>query len=82
MLKNFIAIVQQKQFNYKEELISKEHCMLPEIVIDFMAQLPNKPQASIGGFITSGKIVTILAFSDPLHPYKISNLPVGTKNSF
>ena len=51
---NFIVIVQQKRSHEKEEWITHDHCMLPKIFINFMAQLPVIPETTGSGFITSG----------------------------
>ena len=53
--------------------------MLPKIFVKFIAQLPDKPQSTSGGLITSGGIVLPSTLSDPLHAYDISNLPVETR---
>ena len=79
MHENFVVIVQQKRLNEKEDWTTKEHCMLPKIIVNFIAQLPDKPQSTSGGFITSGGIVPPSTLSDPLHAYDMSNLPVETR---
>ena len=79
MHENFIVIVQQNRLNEKEDWTTKNHCMIPKIFVNFIAQLSDKPQSSSGGFITSGGIIPPSTLSDPLHTYDISNLPVGTK---
>ena len=76
---NFIVIVQQKRFHEKEEWITHDHCMLPKIFITFMAQLPDKPETTGSGFITSGGVVPPTTLLHPLEQYDIPNLPMGTK---
>ena len=79
MHENFVVIVQQKHLNEREDWTTKEHCMLPKIFVNFIAQLPDRPQSTSGGFITSGGIVPPSTLSDSLHAYDISNLPVETR---
>ena len=38
----FIVVVQQKQYNKKDEWNTLEHCLLPEIIVWFMAKLSEK----------------------------------------
>ena len=54
MHENFVVIVQQNRLNEKENWTTKNHCMIPKIVVNFIAQLSDKPQSTSGGFITSG----------------------------
>ena len=79
MHENLVVIVQQKRLNEKEDWTTKDHCMIPKIFEDFIAQLSDKPQSTSLGFITSGVFIPPSTLSDPLHTYDISNLPVGTK---
>ena len=53
--------------------------MLPKLFVNYIAQLPDKPQSTSGGFITSGGIVPPSTLYDPLHTYDISHLPLETK---
>ena len=75
---NFVVIVQQKRLNEKEDWTTKEHCKLPKIFLNFIAQLPDKPQSSVGISLHQG-VLYHLQQSDPLHAYDISNLPVETR---
>ena len=79
MHENFVVIVQQKLLNEQEDWTTKDHCMLPKLFVNYIAQLPDKPQSTSGDFITSGGIVPPSTISDPLHTYDISNLPLETK---
>ena len=79
MHENFVVIVQQKRLNEKEDWTTKEHCMLPKTFVNFIAQLPDQPQSTSGGFITSGGIVPASTLSDPPHVFDISNLSVETE---
>ena len=54
MHENFVVIVQQNRLNEKEDWTTKNHCMIPKIFVNFIAQLSDKPQSTSGGFITSG----------------------------
>ena len=76
---NFVVIVQEKRLNEQEDWTTKDHCMLPKFFVNFIAQLPDKPQSTSGGFITSGGILPPSTLSDPVQTYDISNLPAGTK---
>ena len=51
---DFIVIVQQKRSHENEEWTTHDHCILPKIFINFIAQLPDKPETTGSGFITSG----------------------------
>ena len=53
--------------------------MLPKIFINFIAQLPDKPETTGSGFITSGGVAPPTTLLHPLEQYDISNLPMGTK---
>ena len=53
--------------------------MLPKLFVNYIAQLPDIPQSTSGGFITSGGIVPPSTLYDPLHTYDISNLTVETR---
>ena len=66
-------------FKRKKEWTTKAPCMLREIFVSCIAQLPDKPQSTGGGFITSGCIVPPSTLSDPLLAYDISNLAVETR---
>ena len=79
MHENFVVIGQQKRLNEQEDWTTKDHCMLPKLFVNYVAQLPDKPQSTSGGFITSGGIVQPSTLYDPLHTYDISNLPLETR---
>ena len=76
---NFVVIVHQKRSHENEEWTTHDHCMLPKIFINFIAQLPDKPETTGSGFITSGGVVPPTTLLHPLEQYDISNLPMGTK---
>ena len=78
MHENSVVIVQHKRLNDRADWTTKDHCMLPKNV-NFICQLPDNPQSTSGGLITSGGVVPPSTLSDPLYAFVISNLPVGTK---
>ena len=55
--------------------------MLPNLFVNYIAQLPDKPLSTSAGFITSGGTVPPSTLYDPLHTYDISNLPLETRKS-
>ena len=79
MHQNIVVIVQQKRLSEKKDWTTKEHFLLPKNFVNFIAQLPDKPQSTSEGFIKSGGIVPPSTLSDPLHAYDISNLLVETR---
>ena len=79
MHENFVVIVQQKRLNEQEDWTTKDHCMLPKLFVNYIAQLPDKPQSTSGGFNTSGGIVPPSTLYDPLHTYDFTT---GNKENY
>ena len=77
--RKFCCDLSTKRLNEKEDWTTKDHSMLPKTFVNFIAQLPDKPQSASGVFSTSGVMVPASTLSDPLHAHDISSLTVETR---